>query len=613
MGKKMCGIFGQTTTTLINNNNINILSNHARRRGVDSSGLIYFDGNYNVLCANYDIRQLIKEPNFNDVSFVMGHSRLVTNGLNDNQPIIRDGIIVIHNGIITNEEDVWANTRTKREFVIDSESIIAVIKDYLDKSNNKVDETVFLHLESELKGTVSTAIAIPEIGKLLLYSNNGSLYFSKLNEEVYFASEAIALKSIGIKHPTRLLQQGIIVDIPVSKTIKIVKDSPIRNEDLIPMFRFNQIEEDLLEYHSHDLKRCTMCILPETMPFLEFDEQGVCNYCNNYKLRNKPKPKSELVNLIQPYLGKGDYDCIVPFSGGRDSCYSLHIIVKELGLKPLTFTYDWGMVTDLARRNISRMCQQLGVENIVIAADISKKRDNIRKNLKAWLKHPDLGMVSILTAGDKHFFKYNEIVKKENQVELELWGTNPLEITHFKAGFLGMKPDMLSKTVYNSGLQKQIDYHSKRFKAMLKSPGYFNFSIFDTLSGEYYRSLRKRDNYFHLYNYWQWEEQEVNNTLASYGFEKAPDTNTTWRIGDGTAAFYNYIYYTVAGFTEHDTFRSNQIREGQLTREKALELVADENRPRYQNIRWYLDALNMDFKEVIQTINSIPKMYQPKP
>lgn len=46
------------------------------------------------------------------------------------------------------------------------------------------------------------------------------------------------------------------------------------------------------------------------------------------------------------------------------------------------------------------------------------------------------------------------------------------------------------------------------------------------------------------------------------------DTNTTWRIGDGTAAFYNYVYYTVAGFTEHDTFRSNQIREGQMTREE---------------------------------------------
>jgi glucosamine--fructose-6-phosphate aminotransferase (isomerizing) len=65
----------------------------------------------------------------------------------------------------------------------------------------------------------------------------------------------------------------------------------------------------------------------------------------------------------------------------------------------------------------------------------------------------------------------------------------------------------------------------------------------------------------------------------------------------------------VAGFTEHDTFRSNQIREGQMNREDALLLVADENRPRYMNIRWYLDALGMDFKDVITVVNSIPKLY----
>ena len=92
-------------------------------------------------------------------------------------------------------------------------------------------------------------------------------------------------------------------------------------------------------------------------------------------------------------------------------------------------------------------------------------------------------------------------------------------------------------------------------------------------------------------------------TLKQYDWELAPDTNTTWRIGDGTAAFYNYIYYTIAGFTEHDTFRSNQIREGQITREEALRLVEDENRPRYQNIRWYLDAVGLDYVSAIKVVN----------
>ncbi len=145
---------------------------------------------------------------------------------------------------------------------------------------------------------------------------------------------------------------------------------------------------------------------------------------------------------------------------------------------------------------------------------------------------------------------------------------------------------------------------------MTQSLGYFNRSLWDTLSGEYHRSFTKKNDYFHLFDYWRWDEDLINSNLVNeYDWEIAPDTSTTWRIGDGTAAFYNYVYYTVAGFTEHDTFRSNQIREGQMSRERALELVHDENQPRYQNIRWYLDTLGMDFVDVIRVINKIPKMY----
>ena len=303
------------------------------------------------------------------------------------------------------------------------------------------------------------------------------------------------------------------------------------------------------------------------MPFIKFDSLGVCNYCNTYTPRNNPKPKEELFELMEPYRRKGkELDCIVPFSGGRDSCYGLHLIVNELKMKPVTYTYDWGMVTDLGRRNISRMCAQMGVENIIVAADISQKRKNIRMNLLAWLKSPHLGMMAMLTAGDKHFFRHVESIKKQTGINLNLWGVNPLEVTHFKTGFLDIEPDFEEKRVYSHGAMKQLRYHSKRFKAMLESPSYFNSSLFDTLSGEYYRSFTEKKDY--------------------------------------------YVYYTVAGFTEHDTFRSNQIREGQITREKALELVEDENQPRYQNIKWYLDALDLDFSSVIKTVNAIPKLYK---
>ena len=218
-------------------------------------------------------------------------------------------------------------------------------------------------------------------------------------------------------------------------------------------------------------------------------------------------------------------------------------------------------------------------------------------------------MISILTAGDKHFFKFVETVKQQTNVSLNLWGINPLEITHFKSGFLGVPPDFEEKGVYSKGILKQLKYQGLRFKAMTRSPSYFNLSLWDTLSGEYFRSFAKKDDYYHIFDYWRWDEEQIDSTLENYNWEKAPDTNTTWRIGDGTAAFYNYVYYLVAGFTEHDTFRSNQIREGDISRDQALTLINDENQPRYPNIKWYLDAVDVDFEEAISVVNSIKRMY----
>lgn len=604
----MCGIFGVVSESKIDERNLRLIAKHSKQRGSDSSGLFFNScEGYRVSRANHEIIRLLDKEKWSNSTTLMGHSRLITNGLNDNQPVVRDGMLVIHNGIVVNDKELWGTLNTSRNFQIDSEVLIGIALQHL--AENGEIEDLPKHIISLCQGTISAAFAMPSLGKLLLFSNNGSLYAGRIGSTIYFSSESYPLKCINCDDINQVWQDGIIIDIPKSETIEIHDDCFGRKENLIPSFKNISAEEAMLQYYQPKVKRCTKCVLPETMPFITFDSEGVCNYCRNYKPRNRPKPKEELFELVKPYRRINEPDCIVPFSGGRDSSYSLHLIVNELQMQPVAYTYDWGMVTDLGRRNISRMCSKLGVENIIVAANITEKRQNIVKNLKAWLKSPHLGMISILTAGDKHFFKYIEEVKKQTGINLNLWGINPLEVTYFKSGFLGVKPDFEEKRVYMPGFYNQMRYQVLRLKAMLKSPGYLNSSLWDTLSGEYYRSFVKKTDYFHIYDYWQWNEEIIDETLKQYDWELAPDTNTTWRIGDGTAAFYNYIYYTVAGFTEHDTFRSNQIREGQLNRAEALEIVRDENRPRYKNIRWYLDTLNMDFTEVINVINNIPKLY----
>jgi hypothetical protein len=603
----MCGIFGAVGPQAIAVPDLRVLVKHAQQRGKDSSGLMVYNGQgYSVHRADFQVTRLLNEVDYARSRVVFGHSRLVTNGLVDNQPVVRDNICVFHNGIIVNDAELWPKLSGAKRLEIDTEVIAAMVADLLAAGQSLQEASA--RILSDCQGVVACAMVLPKLGKLCLFSNNGSLYLGRKGDIQVYASESYPLEQIACSDIEQVYG-AVVIDIPVSADPVSVSDKVSDCIGLIPSLGVHASEERMLEYHTHTLRRCTKCLLTETMPFISFDAEGVCNYCRNYKPRNRPRPKEELFALVEPYRREHGNECVVPFSGGRDSSYGLHLVVKELKMRPVTYTYDWGMVTDLGRRNVSRMCANLGVENIIVAADISSKRKNIAMNLKAWLKAPHLGMISILTAGDKHFFKYAETIKKQTRISLNLWGVNPLEVTHFKAGFLGVPPYFEEEKVYSHGFMKQLRYQKLRLKAMMQSPGYFNSSLWDTLSGEYHRSFASKNDYYHIFDYWRWDEKIIDDTLQDYEWELAPDTTTTWRIGDGTAAFYNYIYYTVAGFTEHDTFRSNQIREGDLTREEALQMTLEENRPRYPNIKWYLDALNMDFKEVISVINAMPKLY----
>lgn len=615
----MCGIFGiiqeknKTIKDVLTKKEFNFFLKHAEVRGRDSSGYVTLDANkLKVTKRDLKLTSVLDYKAINNSPLCFGHSRLITNGSKDNQPLVMSENILIHNGIVVNVDEVFENNDFERKLEIDSEIILAIF------NKNRINGLTIKDSINEIyklcKGTISSVIYSKSDNSLILFSNNGSLYTGILNGSTLFASEEYPLKELGCKEINQVydpVEINLDLHFDGNSTFIDVDETNTRIKDLIPALGVLNGKEKLLEYKQHNLKRCTKCVLPETMPYINFDSKGVCNYCNNYKIRNNPKPISDLQNILDPYKRSKGNDCIVPFSGGRDSCMGLHLAVKELGMKPVTYTYDWGMVTDLARRNISRFCSELGVENIIVADNIKLKRENVKKNIEAWLKYPDLGMVNLFTAGDKHFFRHVQNIKKQTGINVDLWSVNPMEVTHFKAGFLGVPPDFEEEKVYSNGVSKQLRYQKLRFKAMLKSPSYFNSTIWDTLQGEYYRSFLEKKDYYHLFDYYTWDENEVNDVIINdYGFEMSPDTSTTWRIGDGTAAFYNYIYYTLAGMSEHDTFRSNQIREGQITRKEALDFIKEENKPRYQNMVWYLEACGLDFETVVKKINSTKKIFE---
>jgi len=77
-----------------------------------------------------------------------------------------------------------------------------------------------------------------------------------------------------------------------------------------------------------ELKRCTKCVTPETHETITFDEKGVCNICHGHEIKQGQidwaSKKLELDELVETSRGKNDYDCLVPFSGGKDSTFTLY-------------------------------------------------------------------------------------------------------------------------------------------------------------------------------------------------------------------------------------------------------------------------------------------------
>ena len=189
--------------------------------------------------------------------------------------------------------------------------------------------------------------------------------------------------------------------------------------------------------------------------------------------------------------------------------------------------------------------------------------------------------------------------------------TNALEETSFKYGFCNVSPDFLKERIDYLSKLKQLTLFTYYGKNFFLNPRYFNSGVIDTLWAFYSYYFEKREDYYSLFDYIEWDEKTIESALINnYNWEISTETSSTWRIGDGTAPFYNYIYLMVAGFTENDTFRSNQIRKGLITREHALTKIIDENKPRWNEIKWYCDTIGIDFEDTINRINEIPKLYK---
>jgi glutamine---fructose-6-phosphate transaminase (isomerizing) len=570
----------------------------------------------------------VPDPAAAEPRAVVGHCRLVTNGSQvrdtNNQPVLLDQVVGVHNGIVTNPEALAAPAvGGAATFALDSEALFQRISGELASGTGL--PAALRRTYRSLDGEASIAMFARDENTLVVATNTGSLYVTADGAPGFFAfaSEAHILRGFldegyagaaGARPAVVQLPSGraMAVDLATGRRVEIdlreeapaLATPPAAAPRGMPQRRL--VDRSRAE---SPLRRCTRCILPATYPFITFDADGVCNHCHEHVTQRFLGREALLRELDRYRRTDGNPDCIVAFSGGRDSSYGLHLLKAELGMNPIAMTYDWGLVTDLARRNQARLCGKLGVEHVIRAADIPTQRRYIRRNIEAWLARPRLGMVPIFMAGDKFFYSHARDLRRETGIDLVVFcAGNELERTPFKTGFAGVRENNYSNRLFALGAAKKAQLAGYYAWQFLTNPRYVNESLLNSL-----RSFRATfvdvDDFLYLYLYEPWNEEVINRTLLeTYDWETSPESSNTWRIGDGYTAFINYVYHRMAGFSEFDAFRSHQVRDGVIDRETALALAEADNQPRVRELEEFARLIGLNLEEVLSRIDEVPRL-----
>ncbi|HOX05644.1 MAG TPA: hypothetical protein PK280_04505 [Planctomycetota bacterium] len=120
------------------------------------------------------------------------------------------------------------------------------------------------------------------------------------------------------------------------------------------------------------MKKCSACLLPSRAPGADITN-GLCAHCRGGDgasqgggIYHRPEQKADLTEAIASCLSRssGRYDCLVALSGGKDSCYLLHRLTVEHGLRALAFTVG-GHLPEVAWSNIRRTVAKLDVDHLV--------------------------------------------------------------------------------------------------------------------------------------------------------------------------------------------------------------------------------------------------------
>jgi tRNA(Ile)-lysidine synthase TilS/MesJ len=320
-----------------------------------------------------------------------------------------------------------------------------------------------------------------------------------------------------------------------------------------------------------NMRICSVCVLPETFPTIEFDPHGVCNYCRSFKGEEhqeelKKEYREKFERLLEDHKGQGDYDVLMAYSGGKDSSYTLDVFKNHFNLRVLALTFDHGFVSPYAMKNMRTITERLGIDHIIFKPnfDVMKKVFNVSVNNNLYSKKT-LERASTICTSCISFVKFISLkMALEKEIPFMGYGWSP-----------GQAPVqssvMKTSAAFIQATQKAI------YEPLHKKIGEGIRSYF--LEDRHFKLSEKFPYNIHPLAFLDYEEEEIYRRIKELGWEPPRDTdpNSTNCLMN---AFANQIHEEKFGFHPYAFEIAGLVRMGILSREEGLKRLNEPSNER---------------------------------
>lgn len=317
------------------------------------------------------------------------------------------------------------------------------------------------------------------------------------------------------------------------------------------------------------MKYCTKCLLPDTKPYIQFDDEGVCSACRAHQRKNQAegginwnKRAEEFEQLISHIksLKAPVYDALVPVSGGKDSISQVHRLLGR-GLRILAVCVDYGIKTEIGQRNLTRI-PQMGANLFVYTPNQKLHRELVRIGFE------DFGDPDLLSHTMLHAFPLR--VAARFDVPLVLLGENSaFEYSgdESEAGSQKMNRAWFERYAANAGNTPKVVANK------------YDLSYEDLLPYDYPDEfISSNVQAVFCSHYFHWSSEENLRIAQQYGFESlAQPGEGTYRnyvgIDEKINRIHQYFKVLKFGYGRATDHACEDIRNGCLSRDEAKKLV----------------------------------------